>query len=182
MVKISHVILSAMGCLATASCSTFPGMTSSDTTPQVPPVLITSVIGATGQSIGTATFRDGSNGMLLRLELNAGALSPGWHGLHLHMIGDCSDTGVFKASGGHVGKVDGGHGLLNPIGPEAGDIPNIWAATNGSAGYEAYTELTSLSDLLDADGSAIIIHANPDDHITQPIGGAGPRVGCAVLK
>ena len=98
------------------------------------------------------------------------------------MIGDCSDTGTFKASGGHVGMVEGGHGLLNPKGPEGGDIPNVWAAADGSAGYEAFTTLTKMSDLQDEDGSAILIHEGEDDHMTQPIGGAGARVACGVIK
>jgi Cu-Zn family superoxide dismutase len=66
-------------------------------------------------------------------------------------------------------------------GPEGGDIPNIWAAADGSAGYEAFTTLTDSEFLMDEDGSAILIHAGPDDAITQPIGGAGARVACGVI-
>ena len=141
-----------------------------------------SMIGAAGRPIGTANLIGGPNGILIRIELSAGSLTPGWHGLHLHQVGDCSDLGVFKKSGGHVGKIDGGHGLLNPLGPEGGDIPNIFAHSDGSAGYEVFTALTSLADLLDADGAAIIIHEGEDDHLSQPIGGAGGRVACGVLK
>ena len=106
----------------------------------------------------------------------------GWHGIHLHGTGTCEDVGVFKASGGHHGKVEGAHGLLNPKGPEAGDLPNIWVAEDGSAGYEAFTRLTALESLLDEDGSALIIHESEDDHMTQPIGGAGARVACGVIQ
>ena len=63
-----------------------------------------------------------------------------------------------------------------------GDIPNIWVAADGSAGYEAFTTLTTGASLMDEDGSAIIIHENEDDHLTQPIGGAGARVACGALK
>ncbi|MFC6198430.1 superoxide dismutase family protein [Ponticaulis profundi] len=141
-----------------------------------------SIVGDEGEEIGTANILEGPNGVLLRITLNEGALTPGWHGLHLHQKGDCSDTGEFKLSGGHVGKVDGGHGLLNPEGPEGGDIPNIWVAADGSAGYEAFTTLTTGASLMDADGSAIIIHENEDDHMTQPIGGAGARVACGAIE
>ncbi len=141
-----------------------------------------SIIGVEGTEIGTANLIEGPNGLLLRIALEPGAMTPGWHGLHLHAKGDCSDVGVFKASTGHVGKVEGGHGLLNPAGPEGGDIPNIWVAADGSAGYEAYTTLTTGASLMDEDGSAIIIHENEDDHLTQPIGGAGARVACGALK
>ncbi len=94
------------------------------------------MIGLEGQSIGEANLLDGPNGLMIRLELAPGSLTPGWHGIHLHATGDCSDIGMYKMSGGHVGKMDGGHGLLNPKGPENGDLPNIWAAADGSAGYE----------------------------------------------
>lgn len=140
------------------------------------------MIGATGETIGSANILGGPNGVVIRIELAPGALTPGWHGLHLHATGDCSDIGTFKASGGHVGKVEGGHGLLNQKGPEGGDIPNIWAAGDGSAGYETFTQLATMADLVDANGAAIIIHEGPDDHLTQPIGGAGGRVACGVIK
>ena len=141
-----------------------------------------SIVGADGSEIGNANLIGGPNGILMRIEIAAGGLAPGWHGLHLHQVGDCSDTGTFKLSGGHVGKVEGGHGLLNQLGPEGGDIPNIYAHADGSAGYEAFTTLTSMTDLVDADGSAIIIHVSEDDHLSQPIGGAGARVACGVIQ
>lgn len=140
------------------------------------------VVGVDGTSIGDLNILDGPNGLLMQVTIQPGGLAPGWHGLHMHQVGDCSDTGVFKLSGGHVGMVKGGHGLLNPNGPEGGDLPNIWAAADGSAGYEAYTTLTTSAKLADEDGAALIIHQNRDDHLTQPIGGAGPRVACAVIK
>ena len=140
------------------------------------------IVGGDGNVIGSLNILNGPNGVLLEATINPGGLTPGWHGLHLHQVGDCSDTGTFKLSGGHVGKVENGHGLLNPKGPEGGDLPNIWAAADGSAGYEAFSTLTSGANLADADGAALIIHTNRDDHMTQPIGGAGARVACAVIK
>jgi len=139
------------------------------------------IVNSEGRSIGRLLGVEGPHGLLLRVMVDPGGLAPGWHGLHLHAVGNCDDHGVFKQSGGHVGKREGGHGLLNPAGPEGGDLPNIWAAADGSAGYEAFTDLTGLADLIDADGSALIIHAQKDDHLSQPIGGAGGRVACAVL-
>lgn len=140
------------------------------------------MVGLEGQAIGAANLTDAPDGLIIRVELAPGSLSPGWHGIHLHATGDCSDIGMYKMSGGHVGKMDGGHGLLNPMGPEKGDLPNIWAAADGSAGYEAFTTLDTLADLTDEDGSAIIIHESADDGLTQPIGGAGARVACGVVK
>jgi Cu-Zn family superoxide dismutase len=140
------------------------------------------VIGADGEAIGILNVLSGPNGLLLEVTIDPNGLTPGWHGLHLHQVGNCDDLGVFKNSGGHVGMVKGGHGLLNPNGPEGGDLPNIWAAIDGSAGYEAFTTLTTAADLADEDGAALIIHEARDDHMTQPIGGAGGRVACAVIR
>lgn len=141
-----------------------------------------SIIGSDGASIGTAALTGGPHGIMVRVELTADSLTPGWHGIHFHQIGDCSDVGVFKRSGGHMGLIEGGHGLMNPVGPESGDIPNIYAHTDGSAGYEIFTNFATIADIFDEDGTAIVIHANEDDHVSQPIGGAGPRVACGVLK
>lgn len=140
------------------------------------------VINGEGAVIGAITIIEGPHGSMLEVTLEPGSLTPGWHGLHLHQVGDCSDLGVFKKSGGHLGLIVNGHGLLNPLGPEIGDVPNIWAAADGSAGYEAFTPYITIEDLADEDGTAMIIHANRDDHISQPIGGAGPRVACAVIN
>lgn len=140
------------------------------------------VISADGEAIGILNILSGPNGLLLEVTIDPNGLTPGWHGLHLHAVGNCDDLGVFKNSGGHVGMIAGGHGLLNPAGPEGGDLPNIWAAIDGSAGYEAFTTLTTAANLADEDGAALIIHEARDDHMTQPIGGAGGRVACAVIR
>ena len=139
------------------------------------------IIGTGGEAIGLVNMLSGPNGTLIEVTIDRGGLTPGWHGLHLHQVGSCDDLGVFKLSGGHVGKVEGGHGLLNPKGTEGGDLPNIFAGPDGSAGYEAVSTLFEMSDLADEDGAALIIHAGRDDHLTQPIGGAGARVACAVI-
>ena len=56
---------------------------------------------------------------------------------------------------------------------------------DGTVEVELYSQLVSLTEgranLLDADGSSLIIHENPDDHTSQPIGGAGGRIACAVI-
>jgi len=160
------------------------------------PPKTTWIVGADGRQIGQATFRDGPNGVLIQLEFAQGALPAGWHGLHLHARGDCSDyVAGFQASGGHVGmdrRIQ--HGLLNPRGPEAGDLPNIFAPPMGAFGAEVFAPLVTLGpripgnanreerlSLLDEDGSALLIHAGPDDQMSQPIGGAGARIACAAI-
>jgi superoxide dismutase, Cu-Zn family len=140
------------------------------------------IVGLEGQPIGLLTLTGGPNGVLLQVKVSAGGLTPGWHGLHLHQVGDCSDVGEYRKSGGHLGMLAGGHGLLNPDGPKAGDLPNIFAFSDGSANMEAFSTLFDLDLVRDADGAALIIHAERDDHLSQPIGGAGARVACAAIR
>ncbi|MBX3445824.1 MAG: superoxide dismutase family protein [Parvibaculaceae bacterium] len=136
---------------------------------------------------GTADLTEGPGGVLLRIEVEG--LEPGWHGIHFHAVGDCSDEG-FKKSGAHTHHEaeKPPHGLLNPEGPDDGDLPNIYADENGVAKAELYSPFVTLTgaegraNLLDEDGAAIVIHEGQDDHMSQPIGGAGDRVACAVIE
>jgi Cu-Zn family superoxide dismutase len=142
------------------------------------------IVGAKGDKIGTLTVDGAPAGVLLTVAIGPGGLAPGWHGIHLHGVGDCSDVGEFKKSGGHINPSGRKHGLLNPDGPDNADLPNLFAAADGSANAQMYNARVGLAGdvaLLDADGSALVIHANPDDGTTQPIGGAGARVACAVV-
>jgi Cu-Zn family superoxide dismutase len=153
---------------------------------QAPLTRTVTLQGAAGAAIGTVTLTDAPTGVLLHIE--ASGLAPGWHGIHFHEKGDCSDAG-FKLSGGHVHTMTPSvHGLLNPQATDQGDLPNVHAGADGRVMAELFSPLVALhggtprANLLDADGSAIIIHASPDDYSTQPIGGAGARVACAVVK
>lgn len=142
------------------------------------------ITGAKGEAIGRVSIRSGANASVVRIAITAGGLAPGWHGLHFHAVGDCSDIGQFQLSKGHVNHDDSKHGLLNPDGPDDGDMPNLFANADGSANAEVPTELrlAGPQGLRDQDGSALLIHANEDDHMAQPIGNAGGRVACAVIK
>ncbi|WP_269716460.1 superoxide dismutase family protein [Caulobacter sp. NIBR2454] len=142
-----------------------------------------------GAAVGSATFREGPKGVLVQVKVSG--LTPGWHGIHFHAVGDCSDTAKFQKSGAHInhaGDHKMPHGLLNPAGSDFGELPNIFAGADGVAEAQLWTSLVSWSGkdgrpgLADADGSALVIHANQDDHLSQPIGGAGDRVACAVIK
>ena len=142
------------------------------------------LINTDGEEAGMATLTQGPSGVLIHVKVEG--LTPGKHGLHLHAHGVCEPHEGFKTAKGHVGKVPGGHGLLNPEGPEPGDIPNIFVGADGVGEMEAFTSLVSLvegpNNLLDEDGSTFIIHENADDHLTQPIGGAGARVARGVIE
>lgn len=133
-----------------------------------------------GEAVGGATLVEAPRGVLLRV--SGKGLTPGWHGLHFHEKGDCSKAD-FTSAGAHThGAAKAVHGLLNPAANETGDLPNLFIGANGTGMGEFYTSLTTVAALRDADGSALVLHANGDDHMTQPIGGAGARVACAVIR
>ena len=145
-----------------------------------------SIINGQGAEIGKATLTQGPTGLLIKVE--ATGLTPGWHGIHIHATGQCDAP--FTSSGAHInhGEPKAPHGLLNAAGPDDGDLPNVYAGADGKVNAELFTTRARISSdgpgqwLWDADGSALVIHANPDDHNSQPIGGAGDRVACAVLS
>ena len=138
-----------------------------------------------GGSAGVATLTEAPNGVLLRIEVQG--LTPGWHGVHFHEKADCSKSD-FTSAGGHVhGKPTMVHGLLNPEANEAGDLPNLYVNAQGEgmaemfSSYVSFAGAASREALRDKDGSALVIHASPDDHKTQPIGGAGTRIACGAI-
>lgn len=140
---------------------------------------------STGSSVGAATLAEGPSGVLLHVEVKG--MAPGWHGLHFHETGDCSKAD-FTSAGAHVHAMATKiHGLLNPDLNEAGDLPNLYVAPDGTGAVDLYSTFVSLKGaggrpaLLDKDGSALVIHASPDDYMTQPIGGAGARIACGVI-
>lgn len=150
------------------------------------------IVNKSGETVGHAIFTNGTGGVLMRVDLEG--LSQGWHGIHLHQKGDCSDgADGFKISGSHVDPDNHEHGLLNAQGSERADLPNLYAGSDGRATAEIFRWGVSLYPseagaaangpypLLDDDGFAVIIHENPDDQTSQPIGGAEGRVACAAF-
>jgi Cu-Zn family superoxide dismutase len=138
--------------------------------------------------VGQARFQQGPTGVLITIEMDGLPESAtGWHGVHLHMIGDCSNAD-FTSSGGHINPSGRSHGLLNPEGPDNADLPNIYVHEDGVLRAQVFTDRVSLNGeydapaLLDDNGSALVIHDNEDDHSTQPIGGAGARHVCGVVE
>ena len=140
------------------------------------------LVDPSGSVIGKATFEQTPTGVLMFVEV--AGLPPGAHGIHLHAAGSC--TPDFTHATGHITPDGVPHGLRHPDGPDSGDLPNLYVGSDGSAMAEFFTTLVSVAGgdmpaLLDEDGSAVIIHENPDDHLTQPIGGAGGRIACGVI-
>lgn len=144
-------------------------------------------VDAKGQSLGKAVLEGGPNGTLITLELKG--LPPGQKAIHIHGVGHCDDGEAgFKHSGSHLNPDSSKHGFLNPEGPDAGDLPNFFVHADGTAWAQFFAPGANLAKsdqgghILDDDGAALVIHANRDDHQSQPIGGAGDRIACAVIK
>jgi Cu-Zn family superoxide dismutase len=146
------------------------------------------IINTEQKEIGFAEFYGAPSGGVI-IKISVSGLPPGPHGLHIHSTGLCEADHHFKSAKGHAGKhEDKKHGLLNPLGPEAGDLPNLIVDDLGKANVELFTNLVSVEgsnthySLLDHDLSTLIIHENADDHRSQPIGNAGKRIACGRIQ
>lgn len=146
-----------------------------------------SIADASGSVIGWARLVEDATG-LVHVNVHVKGLTPGLHGIHIHGIAACGPT--FAAAGGHYNPFARQHGLSNPAGAHAGDLPNLIVNEDGVAHLDATTDRVTLSDgpttLFDtaagAAGSALIIHANQDDQLTDATnGGSGGRIACGVI-
>lgn len=138
---------------------------------------------AEGQVVGQASFTQ--VGGALRVLVEVQGLPPGVKAVHVHAVGTCQGP-AFTSAGGHFNPHGKQHGALNhPRGPHAGDLPNITVAADGKGRLESTTELMTLgvgpSSIFDGDGSAIVVHAAPDDFRTDPTGNSGARIACGVI-
>jgi len=151
------------------------GCATTDTPVAAPPV---NLVNASGQVIGTVTPAQTSGGVTLAV--SASGLPHGMHGAHVHAVGRC-DGPTFESAGSHWNPTSRQHGTQNPQGAHAGDLPNITASQGGVARETLVLAATSFAALADADGSALVIHAQADDYMTDPSGNSGGRIACAVL-
>ncbi len=136
---------------------------------------------AAGKDVGTASFFTTPSGTLI--DLNLTAVPPGVHSVHIHAVGICEPPD-FKSAGPHFNPDQTKHGMMSPEGPHAGDLPNIHVPADGKLEVEILDPLVTIGQeaaLLDDDGSAIVIHAGPDDYKTDPAGTSGGRIACGVI-
>lgn len=137
---------------------------------------------AAGREVGWATLRQTDEGVRVALEVRG--LAPGVHGVHVHAVGRCEPPG-FESAGGHFNPSGRQHGLSNPAGPHVGDLPNLTVDANGAGSLSHETSQLTLrpgpTSMYDADGSALVVHAQADDGVTDPSGNSGARVACGVI-
>jgi Cu-Zn family superoxide dismutase len=140
---------------------------------------LASLTAADGAARGSAQIDQGAGG--LRVDVKASSLPPGMHGIHLHTTGRC-DAPDFASAGPHWNPTERKHGTGNPAGPHHGDLPNIGIGANGRGALSFTVPAATLDQLLDADGAALVIHANADDNQTDPSGNSGGRIACGVVR
>ena len=146
------------------------------------------LVNADGNHIGVANVREKSGGGVT-IEIDAHNLTAGNHGMHIHTVGNCTlgTTPTFSSAGGHFNPTGAQHGSANPLGPHAGDLPNLTVKENGNVATTVTSERVTLqagqsNSLFDADGSAIVIHEVADDNMTNPTGNSGSRIVCGVIE
>ncbi len=143
-----------------------------------------------GEPIGAVTFIQAATGVLVQAE--AEGLSPGGHAFIVHSVGACAPD--FSAAGDHFNPENVRHGFVHPnwnrrdvdTRGHGGDLPNIYAAADGSARADFFTTGFTLREdenhsIFDSDGSAIIVHEEPDAY-GEHESDTGERVACGVIE
>ncbi len=151
-----------------------------------------------GAQVGTVDLAESDDGLEVTVEVDG--LPPGFHALHVHSVGVCepdsvsptdpSMTGDFLSAGGHLGAGEADHG------EHQGDLPSLFVSASGTGSLDAVTDALTMADLMDGDGSAVMVHAGRDnygnipdryapggpDDTTKATGDAGGRIACGLVE
>lgn len=134
-----------------------------------------------GADVGSVLITETASGVMhFVLDISEGALPAAQQGLHIHETGLCEGP-TFESAGGHMAG-DREHGVHSANGPHPGDLPNITMGSAGALHVEYFLPGVLMDQILDEDGSAVMIHADVDDYASQPAGNAGDRIACAVVE
>jgi superoxide dismutase, Cu-Zn family len=137
---------------------------------------------AQGKSVGTADLSAAAQGVSIRLNLMN--LTPGEHAIHVHTVAKCEGP-AFASAGPHLNPDAKHHGLQNPDGPHAGDMPNFTVSADGAAKATLVAPGVTMGDdshsVFSNGGTALVIHAKADDMKNDPAGNAGDRIACGVI-
>jgi Cu-Zn family superoxide dismutase len=138
-----------------------------------------------GAPVGTAKLTEEDGTVQVRVVVHD--LAPGFHGFHVHGVGSCVPP--FTSAGGHFNPGAASHPA------HAGDMPVLVVGADGTGEARFTTDGYEVGDLFDGDGSALIIHAGPDNYANIPsrydpdpdattlgTGDAGGRAACAVVR
>jgi Cu-Zn family superoxide dismutase len=144
------------------------------------------LINAAGQTVGGVAFEQRRGTIVVRVRTHG--LPAGFHGFHVHAVGRCQAPDFMSAMG-HLKRGAQVHGQ------HIGDMPVLLVNRDGTARARFVTDRFTLADLRDGDGSAAIVHANPDNYANIPqrydpdpdqetlnTGDAGSRLACGVVR
>lgn len=137
---------------------------------------------AQGKSVGTATLSPAPKGV--KIQLNLMNLPAGEHAIHVHSVAKCEGP-AFTTAGGHLNPDSKHHGMQNPDGPHAGDMPNFTVDAKGKSKMTIVAPGVTMGDdnhsIFANGGTALMIHERADDMKTDPAGAAGARIACGVI-
>jgi Cu-Zn family superoxide dismutase len=163
---------------------------SSGTPGSTTPLRASATIAATtdaGTITGTADFVETGSVVKVTINITAGGLPAGDHGIHIHDNPSCDmvDGGAAAAAGAHWNPLDAGHNLPSIDSRHLGDLGNLTVDANGVGKVELVFATSKAFYVHDGPYSvvnhAVIFHAAKDDG-TPPIGNSGGRQGCGVIK
>lgn len=139
-------------------------------------------VDGSGKETGRAHLTAGQDGVLFEVEVSG--LEPRkWVAVHIHETGTCDHASGHDSAGGHFNPDKKEHGFVSASGPHAGDLPNQYVAEDGVLRAQIYSTTVRLDDAeRGIRGRALIVHAGSDDYRTNPTGGAGDRLACAVIQ